>query len=185
MAEVWTRFLTMNEEQVVDFLRPIGGPSATWHHNLDGFVVHGQRGDVSTQCYTQLFRDGGIEVLSGGVLVKDEQRGGFYAGGMEGTVIPRFGRYQAFWQAIGVIPPLLIGLTLSGVRGWKVLRGSCAFSDVEGAFDRDVVVLPEVIISDLSTPADLVLRPLFDFVWNGGGWPRSPNYRDGRWLAPQ
>ncbi len=50
--------------------------------------------------------------------------------------------------------------------------------------DRDVVSPPEVMLSDLAAPADVVLQPVFDFVWNGGGWSASPNYRDGRWVKP-
>ena len=82
-------------------------------------------------------------------------------------------------------PPLLVGLALSGVNGWKVLRGPYGLGDVDGAFDRDVVMPPEIVMLDLATPADIVLRPLFDFIWNGGGWPASPNYPDGRWVAPR
>jgi hypothetical protein len=102
---------------------------------------------------------------------------------MEQRVISGFSTYQKFWQAVGVAPPLLIGLTLSGVKNWKVLRNPYGYDDLDAVIDRDVVSPPEVILSDLATPADVVLRPLFDFVWNGGGWPGSPNYRDGRWFS--
>src|SRR5205807_5588457 len=140
-------------------------------------------GNLSRQCYTQLFRDGGIEAVSGGVVAKDDRRGGFYAWGMEQQIIGAFPIYQKFWQDFGVAPPLLIGLTLSGVKGWKVLRNAYDFNDLDAVVGRDVVSPPEVLLSDLATPADVVLRPLFDFVWNGGGWPGSPNYRDGRWFS--
>ncbi len=183
--EVWARFLTMEELQIMSLLPPIHGTARTWRFNLDGFVLHTIRDDLSRQCYTQLFRDGGIEAVSGSVLAKDDQRGGFYAWEMEGQVISHFGKYQEFWRIIGVTPPVLVGLTLSGVKGWKVLRGAYEYSDVEGAFDRDVVISDEMLLSDLAIPADVVLRPLFDFIWNGGGWPGSPNYREGRWVPPR
>lgn len=183
--EVWARFLTMEERDFVFRLHPIGGTAATWRFNLDGFVLHTLRADLSRQSFTQLFRDGGIETVSGGILVKDEARGGFYAWGMERSVISQFGNYQEFCRTVGVTPPLHVGLTLSGVKGWKVLHGSYEFSDLEGAFDRDIVMPPEVVLSDLGTPADVVLRPLFDFIWNGGGWPGSPNYHEGRWVPPR
>ena len=79
---------------------------------------------------------------------------------------------------------LLVGLTLSGVKGWKVLQEPYGFHDLDGAFDRDFVSVPETELSDLTTPVDIALRPLFDFIWNGGGWPGSPNYREGRWVKP-
>ena len=183
--DVWERVLRMPEDQIAIALPLVGGTPATWRFNLDGFVVHTLRDDLSRQCYTQLFRDGGIEVLTGGVIAKDDTRGGFYAWGMEERVINGFARCQGFWQTVGVTPPLLVGLTLSGVKGWKVLRGPYGFGDLDATLDRDVVSPPEAILWDFATPADVVLRPLFDFVWNGGGWPGSPNYRNGRWVKPQ
>jgi hypothetical protein len=174
----------MEEVEVAFAIAPINATPTTWRFNLDGFVAHTQPTDPSRQCYTQLFRDGGIEAVSGSVLTKDNNRGGFYARGMEEKVINALERYQNFWQDIGVAPPILISLTLTGVKDWKVLQGNIGHLDSDAVFDRDVVSPPEVMLSDLSTPADVVLHPLFDFVWNGGGWPGSPNYKDGQWFKP-
>jgi hypothetical protein len=184
LDEVWARFLPLKDHEVINSLSVIGGNPATWRFNMDGFVIHTLRTDPSRQCYTQLFRSGGIEAVSGSVLAKDARNGGFYPWGMEERVIGAVTVYQKFWERIGVTPPLLVGLTLSGVKGWRALRGP-TYGELEGGFDRDVVAAPEVVLSDLATPPDILLRPLFDFVWNGGGWPGSPNYRDGRWVAPR
>ncbi|HEY8224869.1 MAG TPA: ATP-binding protein [Pyrinomonadaceae bacterium] len=189
IEEVWPRVLAImvnreGEYKIASALAPIGGLPDTWRFNLDGFVAHTLRDDLSRESYTQLFRDGGVEVVSGRLIVKDERRGGFYAWGMEQNVIAGLARYQKFWQEFGVTPPVLLGITLSGVKGWKVLREAYGFSDVDVALDRDVVSPPDVILSDLASPADVILHPLFDFVWNGGGWPGSPNYREGRRFAP-
>jgi hypothetical protein len=183
--EVWARAQAMQELDRINALPVIGGDSTTWRFNLDGFVIHTLRDALSRQCYTQLLRSCGIEAVSGGLLAKDERRGGFYPWGMEGTVIGALGRYQEFWQTVGVAPPLLVGLTLAGVKGWRVLRGPDDTWDSEAGFDRDIVNPQEAVMSDLTVPADVVLRPLFDFIWCGGGWPGSPNYRDGRWVAPR
>ena len=182
--EVWARALTMEEDKIAFAIALIAARPAMWRFNLDGFVVHTLHDDLSRQSYTQLFRDGGIEAVSGGVIAKDDRRGGFYPRGMEQQVINGLERYQKFWQALGVTAPLLIGLTLSGVKGCKVLQGPYGSQELNAVFDRDVVSPPEVMLSDLTTPADVVLHPLFDFVWNGGGWAGSPNYKDGRWLQP-
>lgn len=182
--EMWARVLVAEESKVAFAVSPIAGHPRTWRFNLDGFVVHTLRDDLSRQCYTQLFRDGGIEAVSGGVIFKDDRRGGFYPWGMEQEMINALSRYQKFWHDFGVAPPLLISITLSGVKRWKVLRTPYASHDLDATFDRDIASAPEVILEDLATPVDVVLRPLFDFVWNGGGWPGSPNYKDGRWFKP-
>jgi hypothetical protein len=183
-GEVWPRVRSMKESDIGLRLPIIGGQVSTWRYNLDGFVAHTQRPDKSDQSYTQLFRDGGIEAFSGGLLIRSPDRGGFYPRWMEQHTIGAVTQYQKFAQSIGVTPPLLIGVALSGVNGWKVVQGPYDFPDSDAVFDRDVVSPPEVIMSALESPADVVLRPLFDFIWNGGGWPGSPNYRDGRWAKP-
>ncbi len=49
--------------------------------------------------------------------------------------------------------------------------------------DRDVIVVPEVVVEDVSEDADWVLQEVFDMMWNAGGWAGSPHYgEDGRWL---
>jgi hypothetical protein len=107
--EVWGRVLRMKEVERFNALPVIGGTPATWRFNLDGFVVHTMKKDLDKQCYTQVFRSGGIEAVSGAALVKDEGRGGFYPWGMEERVIGALSRYQESWHTIGVTPPLLVG----------------------------------------------------------------------------
>jgi WXXGXW repeat (2 copies) len=104
---------------------------------------------------------------------------------MEKTLIGVVDRLRQFWGSVGVTPPLLVGLTLTGVRGWKVLHSPYWYNDLDGTVDRDVVAVPEVVLSDPAIDTDVLLRPIFDFVWNGGGWAGSPNYRDGRWVEPR
>jgi hypothetical protein len=48
-------------------------------------------------------------------------------------------------------------------------------------FDRDLAVISEILVFDLSADGDVMLKPLFDDMWNGGGWSGSPHYQDGRW----
>lgn len=176
--EVWQRVLAMSEHDLGIALHPIIGAADDWTFNLDGFLTYRH----GNSCYLQLFRDGGLETL--GRMPKDESRGGFYGWGLEEAAINRFRQYQGLWQRLDVTAPLLVGLTLLGMKGWKVLGAPSPFGERDGALDRDVVVTPEVIVSDLNTPADIALKPLCDFVWNGGGWPASPNYREGRRVRP-
>jgi hypothetical protein len=183
--DTWERFLTMKEVERVNELPILWGSASSWRFNVDGFVIHSMLKEPDRQSYTQVFRSGGIEAVSGALLVKDPSRGGFYAWGMEGRVIGILGQYQRFWQRIGMVPPMLVGMTLSGVKGWNVLRGPGYWNVDDAAIDRDIINPQEVMLSDLSTPADVVLRPLLDFVWCGGGWSGSPNYRDGRWVQPE
>ena len=57
---------------------------------------------------------------------------------------------------------------------------------VERRIDRDVLLLPEVIVEDFEADPREYMRPVFDAVWNAAGWPRSMNYdEEGKWQPLQ
>jgi len=174
--DVWPAFLKAVEDpsQIPNLLAPMGGDPSNWRYNLDGFVVHTTRSDVSRQTYIQLFRDGGVEA-AGGIYV-DEHRGGLHGLHIEKGAIPVLTRTQRLWKLLGVTGPIVLALALSGVKGWKMLAGSWGTSDREETFDSNLAIIPEVVVQDESAPAEQALRPLFDLAWNAGGWPWSPFY---------
>ena len=157
--------------------------SIDWRFNLDGFVVLSVTQDPDLAAYCQMFRDGGVESVLCRVLDVDPKYGGFFGSSMEQAVIQTLTRWTRLWGQLGVEPPVVLSLTLAGVKSRKILRwpGGAFFSGPDETFDRDVILVPETIAYDLNTYADVLLKPLFDYVWNGGGWERSPHYRHGRW----
>jgi hypothetical protein len=51
------------------------------------------------------------------------------------------------------------------------------------SIDRDTLVLPEVVIQDLSSKAKDILKPILDLVWNACGYPCSLNFdSNGNWI---
>ena len=177
--DVWPVFQTLTDQQRMNGLRPMGGEPSNWRYNLDGFVLHTTRDDASRQTYVQCFRDGGLEAMSGAALDGDPQRGGFYGWSVEVNVLQAVTRWQQHvWPVLGIADPVALSLTLSGVKGWKVLSISSGlfFGDHKETLDHDVVMIPELVVQDLATPAPAMLQSLFDLMWNGGGWARSPSY---------
>lgn len=174
---VWATFVEAaeNRSQIPMLLVPLGGTPNNWRYNLDGFVVYTTRSDLNRQEYTQLFRDGGIEA-AGGILSFDERRGGFHGPVIEREAIQVLSTTQRLWKLLGVTGPVVLGLALSGVKGWKMLCGPYGGWDPEESFDADLAIIPEVVVQDENAPAAQALRPLFDLAWNAGGWPRSPCY---------
>jgi hypothetical protein len=177
--DVWPVFQTLTAEQRMNGLRPMGGEPSDWRYNLDGFVLHTTRENPSHQTYVQCFRDGGLEAMSGRILDGDPQRGGFYGWSVEVNVLQAVTRWQQHvWPVLGMAGPVAFSLTLSGVKGWKVLpvNSDRFFGDHKETLDRDVVMLPELVVQDLATPVPAMLQPLFDLMWNCGGWAKSPSY---------
>ncbi|MFQ5804572.1 MAG: helix-turn-helix domain-containing protein [Candidatus Methylomirabilales bacterium] len=185
-TDSWARFQGLDLRDVVNFLPPLGGSAADWRHNLDGFVVHTHRRDPSINGYSQLFRDGGIEAVNGGLVRLDPTTGTeFYGTRIERSLVEAFRAYRQLWAMLEVTGPFMVGLVLSGVRGCRIVAGPQFAFDVRSEIDRDIVFIPDVVVEDMSREPSLLLRPLFDMLWNAGGWPASPFFRaDGTWTGP-
>jgi len=92
--------------------------------------------------------------------------------------------HLALQERLGVDPPVLVMLTLLGVRGYRMTVSPPDF-DAGTPIDRDDLVVPEILFEDYETDPQAVagrMRPAFDAVWNACGFARSPNYGlDGLW----
>jgi hypothetical protein len=50
--------------------------------------------------------------------------------------------------------------------------------------DRDDLLVPEALIENLDQPADKVMQPQLDAIWNAAGYAGSPNFDEaGKWGA--
>lgn len=154
---------------------PINGRSG-WgnEHNYDGFVKPVRLAGNETSNYLQFFRSGIIEEAFCRIHDRDRKLiGGLWS---ERMCISALANALAALKKLGVLPPILVGLSLLNVSGftWKVeLFGW--YGDGRPFRERELI-LPEVLISDLEAPAASVLHPVFDRIWNAAGHPKSPFY---------
>jgi hypothetical protein len=75
-----------------------------------------------------------------------------------------------------------MSLSLLNVRDYSMYVGPACDNREAHPVDRDHLLTDEVLIESADAPADLLLKPLFDQIWNGCGWPESINYgADGSW----
>jgi hypothetical protein len=73
-------------------------------------------------------------------------------------------------------------LSLMGVTGYWMGVSNQYMSYQRVTIDRDLLILPDILVEDYSTDASAALRPALDALWQAAGFPRSLNYdRDGKW----
>ncbi len=69
---------------------------------------------------------------------------------------------------------MFVALTVTDVRGYHVPLERQVFGrSFRMAIDRDVLELPDTVEDDLSKPADVILKPAFDMLWQADGWNLS------------
>jgi hypothetical protein len=169
-------------------LRPPASRAYSERYNIDGFLRYTPEGDGSTkEGYIQLYRNGIIEAVDTRWLRGTIQDGRSYIPSLafEGYFITLLPDYLAVLNTVGAQPPLLLMLSILGVKGFHLaVRQGFGDTISEDKIDRDNIIMSEVLLDDFEAPAEVVLRPIFDALWNAAGYPSCMDYdEEGHWTG--
>lgn len=159
--------------------------------NLDGILVTGTAGNPSVPAsYLQLFRSGAIEAVESMMLRSLHEREAgldpvIATGPFENVLIVALDRYLRLLELVQVEPPVCVLLSLVGVRGYRLALPDRMIDGVSHyQVDRDTLLLPEAMMQGYEEPADKLLQPAFDAIWQCVGYERDTLFGDsgrGRW----
>jgi hypothetical protein len=139
--------------------------------NLDGYLAHVgtmERGGP-TSGYVQLFRNGVVE--AGFTGISFQRANGtprFWSPPTEASLITALADYLKYISKLGLLPPAWLFVSLSRMR-------EVHFPSEGGEarqFDRNLILLPEYLISDFDDSAHSILLPVFDQIWNAVGFDK-------------
>jgi hypothetical protein len=158
-------------------LRPIYNSPWKWRYNLDGYIVY-SLAEKEARSYVQLYKTGIIEAVCASLIRARSKDAEIDPKIFEKEIMESFGTYLRLMKELEVDPPIIAYLTLLGVKGYCMGIGQSFFYDEEDIhrIDRDILFLPEVLIENYGESSDVVLRPIFDSVWNACGEERSLSY---------
>jgi hypothetical protein len=154
--------------------------------NLDGALAVRNPNAEGTHGYSQFFRNGYFETVQ--VLTyAGSARASFGSLRYEQEFISvlRILRNEFMHLGIGTEMTCMVSILGATHVQLGLDRFTYNLEDYQGFFDRDTLVLPDVLL-----PADLspeqALRPVFDLVWQSAGLVRSANYNAaGEWAPPR
>lgn len=174
--------------EIQQLLRPMHAMGLTPRINFDGFSTLYHGADGKCWSYTQVFRNSAIEAVKVRV-VSDLQAGQLWipTADFDRWILERLPEYLSALRQLDVPPPIIIMITLQGVRGARLGVVPQPLDDPP-KLDRDVLELPEVIIERYGTDKDYhrAVRPAFDALWNTGGFFKSPYFNAaGEWTPPR
>lgn len=158
-----------------------------YRHNLDGFLLVDMEDDSTGDhdAYCQIFRDGCIESVV--CKISHSNKTGHFLPSMqfEGIVLRSVASYLKFYKSLGISPPFVISLSILGCRGVEFATEQLQMLSRNTAFDRDPIILPEVAVPDFETGVDEALKPVFDSLWNCGGYAKCMHYDEsGKKFSP-
>lgn len=165
--------------------RPYDRPENSRRINFDGLISSGS--DQRGASFTQLFRNGSVEIFASGLVYQYDNTRSFFANAFEKRVVARFLSYANSLRALGQTPPLFAVISLHGVNGALISCWEQGRQQKTHPFDRDILQLPEVRLPDRNEDQAFAIafKPAIDALWNAAGLPSSPNYSAaGTWITP-
>jgi hypothetical protein len=179
--EGFTRPFNINLEvasKSENMLAPIGASGWNNRINLDGIIQYTPLSDSFCDSYTQLYRSGSVEAL----YVFNRQEKYLPSTAYERYVIKALKEYFPKLLNMGISFPMYVFISLLGLKGYRLAVSNHEMYMYSNSSDD--VILPEVICESTSQDISIILRPVFDMVWNAFGLIRSFNYdENGSWRA--
>jgi hypothetical protein len=148
--------------------------------NLDG-ILKTDDFNKAKNSYCQIFRTGIIESLWLNLCnIPDEFKipnGDLVIPGLcfENKIIETLADYISFLSSIEMRTPWFLFICLLNVKN-AYIAGSSGRDYTNDPIDRNNLIIPEVIIEDVKLAPTIILKPIFDAVWNAGGLDGSPTY---------
>jgi hypothetical protein len=161
---------------------PIYCAGSNHRYNFDGFLTYCGGEQSKSHSYVQLFRNGIIECVEGLILKPRDENLLIPSVSYEVELVKSLHDYLSILKALDVELPILLFLTMVGVKGYAMAIGVVFGRGSSTRIDRDILFLPEVLIESYDVVEPKILKPCFDSVWNACGLSRSLNYDEsGNW----
>ena len=148
--------------------------------NFDGYIIYpGSRREKTEGLfgYTQLFRDGSMEVVLyiRALVDPDPRANNLVPARIAETIHEGVLKGSATLQALGKTGPQLIAISLMGVRS-NPLPDHQSFDLL--STDRDELRVPIAYVEDPSSKGSLgtLAKTALDMLWQGFGMPECPYY---------
>ena len=164
-------------------MEPISFGGGYYRYNLDGFITFSSRQDGKSSSYAQFFRNGIFEAVDGHFISSGGERPIIYIS-YERALIKSLTGYLSLFKSLNVDMPIFVYLELLGVKGYKMGVETWRIDELD-SIDRDILVLPEILVENYDEKAEKILKPCFDSIWNACGLPGSFNYNENREWAPR
>jgi hypothetical protein len=167
---------------------PPGNPSATYRFNLDGLLIQSSasHGPGRTTSYTQIFRDGRIEMARGGYVRDIDRNGTVRRAVVTDSLVTQLAsaarRSVEGIRRHGVTDPLAILISFLDAAGSRLPPPDDFFDASDELDRRDILFAPVVI--EMAYPADdHALEPILDALWQayGNEYCYPARDREGQW----
>jgi hypothetical protein len=182
--------LSSIERNLGNYVPPGLSGNITYRFNFDGFLLHEATTDSDfPKSYTQVFRDGRIEIAVGWHVYEHQPVGSkmlMTAGRTLSWNLAKAAEISVLGALrIGATPPFALMSSFIGGAGSVLALSDFGFSGFRKPLDRDALLFDPVIVesSAMTDGWQTLLRPIYDSLWNAFGNSRCDALFDsaGNW----
>lgn len=148
--------------------------------NIDGLVMPAPPNkDNLCEDYFQVYRSGVIEYVQARFEYSEKL---IPLNELENETLGKLSIALKMQRNLGIEPPLIIMLSLLGVKGYR-LKPIPTYRVEPRPLRQNVLLIPDIVFEDYGSDIKIVIRHVFDILWNAGGFNRSDSYdSDGNWI---
>lgn len=158
-------------------LKPLLGRISFQRYNLDGILTYSTISDFRTaDSYLLLYYNGILETVS--TLIRSPNRENrLHIDAIEQIIINELKRFLTELSSLDISCPIVIAISFLKVKGLMMSSEDFNYWS-EHPVDRDHLFFPEVLINDYSEQIELVIKPIFDSLWQAFGFSKCRHYND-------
>ncbi|MCH7724888.1 MAG: ATP-binding protein [Planctomycetes bacterium] len=163
---------------------PISSGSDIIRYNVDGVIsiCSSDRDGKGPSGYCQVFRTGIVESVDARLIRAGREERWIPSLTFERELLRSTRMHIEALSEVGVVPPIVVTVSLVGVRGYEMAKPRGWDKWEATPIDRDELILPEILIEDFGDDIASAFRPIFDAAWNASGWQGSPYFNEnGDW----
>lgn len=174
----------VSSQNLLNKMHPIGCTIHEQQYNIDGYLTYATGADNEVNSYFQLYRNGIIESAEARWLDWKET---IQTTGLEKDIKDSLSDYLYLLNMISVATPIFIFVTLIGIKQHKMFPLNVIPESMKAhPIGRRVLQLPEIYLEEYPIGVDAILRPVFNALWNAGGYAEDPHYSaDDKWNNPK
>ena len=163
-------------ETLRTMLFPLCNNGCDHRYNFDGYLTY-YSGNKEFWSYLQFFRNGIIETVNNHLLLETPP---LIPIRYENTLVNSLKEYISIFKKMNIALPVFLFLTFTGVKEYTIVINEWNGNKIE----RDILLLPEIVIESYEIEVEKILKPWFDAIWNACGFPGSVNYDEtGKWSS--
>ena len=151
--------------------------------NFDGFVVM-SNGEEGADFYIQGYRDLRMEKVLGEYQESPETKSQIIPQTrLANEIFMLVENAINFYKKANVELPIVLMLSILGVKDYKFKRNHNMFSNTGKPIDRNVMQFPSILISNYDVNIKQMLKPTLDIFWQSAGFLHCFDYnQNGDWI---